>query len=172
MRLLIRVLVVMAVLSITTSGRSSTVNESWGTMDESSSTVDESMPPRFRIAYTKPPPNSFDLPMPYLWSHGYDSLSGGNPAHEWLDYALWRVHSSTLEEFAADVRSVLSGQSESAGVEGLVLAPDRCYVYHPYHPEVEYPIPVDTFRRVFEVWYRAKVKYRNDQIAKFGKAEW
>jgi hypothetical protein len=85
--------------------------------------VDESMPPGFGITYTKPPPASPDLPMPYLVTPEHDPAKGGDPAYEWLHYALWRVNSRTLEEFAADVRSVLSGQTESVGVDGLVLAP-------------------------------------------------
>jgi hypothetical protein len=166
-RSLVRVLVVMTVLLVTTTGRSSIVNESL-------SPVDESLPPGFGITYTKPPPTSPDLPMPYLVTPEHDPAKGGDPAYEWLHYALWRVGSSDLEEFVADVRSVLSGEYQSVvalGVEGLGVAPGRCYVFDPHHPEVEYPIPMDTFRRVFEVWYRAKAKYRDDQIAKFGKAE-
>jgi hypothetical protein len=172
MRLLFRVLVVMTVLLVTTTGRSSTVNESWSCVGESPSAVDESLPPGFGITYTKPPPHSPDLPMPYLVTPEHDPAKGGDPAYKWMHFALWRVGSSDLEEFAADVRGVLSAQREEGGVDGLWVTTGRCYVYDPYHPEVEYPIPVDTFRRVFEVWYRAKAKFRDDQIVKFGKAEW
>ncbi len=135
------------------------------------STPGVALPAGLRLVYTEPTEVSDAVPMPYL------KVTSGDPAHRVLFGRLFHTSTCDLEEMDEEVKRGLNGEPPppgarytTTGFSGISFENKRCFVHD--YDDNEYEIPLALFEAVYRVWYPAMLKYRADQIAKFGKAKW
>jgi hypothetical protein len=133
--------------------------------------TDVVLPSGLRLVYTNPPPHATVVPKPYL------EVTSDDQAHRVLFGCLFHTSTCDLEEMDEEVTRGLNGEPPppgarytTTGFSGISFQNKRCFVRD--YKDNEFEIPLDLFEAVYRVWYPAMIKYRADQIAKFGKADW